>query len=43
MTIKPAERATAIERQRLSPALRALHIFNDGFLGFRFAPPQALC
>jgi len=39
--MQPAKRATAVFDLRLSPAPRALNIFNDGFLGFRCAPPQA--
>ena len=46
--IEPAKRRRSREYQtsimmiRLSAASRTLNIFNDGFLGFRFASPQAL-
>ena len=47
--LEPAERPiesalkTAIEMIRLSAAPRASDIFRIGILGFRCAPPQALC
>ena len=49
MTVEPAKRATAlaitnVNRDVSSVARSAgLNIFTDAYLGFRFAPPQALC